>query len=133
MKRTGMPQRRKPLSPAAREANSSGLARTAILTTRTRLRPVSDKRRAENRQRRDMVTVLYPERPKCSVPWCPSLADDLHEPLLRSRGGSITSPENACPLCRPHHDQVTFAPESELQWAYDLKILVHSWDRDGAA
>lgn len=97
------------------------------LARRTPLRAVSARRVKENRQRRKMTDALFPDRPKCSVPRCPSLADDLHEPLTRARGGSITDPGNACPLCRPHHDQITFAPESELGWAYDLGLLRHSW------
>jgi hypothetical protein len=92
------------------------------------LRPVSAKRARENRQRRQMVTDLYPERPHCARPGCPRMADDLHEPLTRARGGSITDEANQVPLCRPCHDEVTFRPESELQWAYDAGLLVHSWD-----
>lgn len=75
-----------------------------------------------------MIAALWPERPKCYVPWCPLPADDVHEPLTRARGGSITDPANARPLCRGHHDEITFRPESELQWAYDLQLLIHSWD-----
>ena len=91
-----------------------------------------------------MVAGLFPERPLCVVydasqrtpgpipdeviSRCGRWADDVHEPLTRARGGSITDPDNAFPLCRPHHDEVTFRPESELQWAYDLGILIHSWD-----
>jgi hypothetical protein len=99
-------------------------------TRRTRLRAQSDKRRKENRERREMANRLWPDgRPRCVVPWCTRLADDLHEPLTRARGGSITSPENAEPLCRTDHD----ALEDEPQWAYDLELLVHSWDKRTAA
>jgi hypothetical protein len=93
------------------------------------LRQMSAKRRAENRQRKAMAAAMFPDgRPPCAVPWCGDGADDLHEPLTRARGGSITDPENAVPLCRKHHDMITFRPESELQWAYELGLLVHSWD-----
>ncbi len=107
------------------------MKRTAGLQRGTGLKPVSAKRRAENRQRRAMVADLYPERPHCARPGCPSMADDLHEPLTRARGGSITDPDNCVPLCRPCHDEVTFAPESTLAWAYAAGLLRHSWD--GAA
>lgn len=100
-----------------------------------RLRPVSLRRQAENRQRRAMVDGLFGgERPLCAVwealqpGWCTRWADDLHEPLTRARGGSITDPDNAVPLCRACHDRITFRPESELQWAYDMGLLIHSWD-----
>jgi hypothetical protein len=96
--------------------------------TRKPLKAVSAKRAAENRERRAMVGRLYPERPHCARPSCPRMADDLHEPLTRARGGSITDEANQVPLCRPCHDEITFRPESELQWAYDAGLLVHSWD-----
>jgi hypothetical protein len=60
------------------------------------------------------------------------MADDVHEPLTRARGGSITDPGNAVPLCRQCHDEITFQPESELGWAYDLGLLRHSWERTDA-
>jgi hypothetical protein len=91
------------------------------------LRAVSAKRARQNRERRAMVAALYPERPHCARHGCPSMADDLHEPLTRARGGSITDPDNQVPLCRPCHDEVTFAPESTLGWAYDAGLLKHSW------
>ena len=102
---------------------------------RTPVKPVSGKRLAENRERRAMVKRLYPERPPCGRPGCPRLADDLHEPLSRARGGSIVDPGNQVPLCRECHDEVTFTPESELGWAYAAGLLVHSWDagKDDAA
>jgi 5-methylcytosine-specific restriction endonuclease McrA len=92
----------------------------------------SARRKTENRQRRKMVAGLFGgERPPCRRPGCTRLADDVHEPLTRARGGSITDPANAVPLCRPCHDEVTFRPESELGWAYDAGLLRHSWDGDG--
>ena len=87
---------------------------------------VSRKRARENRQRRAMADQQWPDgRPRCVVPWCKRLADDLHEPLTRARGGSITDPDNAVPLCRPCHDEIGDEPG----WAYDLVLLAHSWDR----
>ena len=94
---------------------------------RTRLAPVSARRQAANQQRRAMIQVLYPERPQCGRPRCTRLADDIHEPLTRARGGSITDPRNQVPLCRPCHDEVTFRPTSELGWAYAAGLLKHSW------
>jgi hypothetical protein len=99
---------------------------------RTRLRPVSRKRTAANRVRRAMIARLYPDRPLCAVPSCCQWADDIHEPLTRTRGGSITDEDNQLPLCRGHHDEITFRPESELGWAYELGLLVHSWERKSA-
>jgi hypothetical protein len=123
--------RKKPLGRSAELARTGTVPMQGYTTLRRhqQIRPVSDKRRAENRERRAMVVRLFPERPVCAVPGCGQWADDLHEPLTRARGGSITDPGNAVPLCRKHHDQVTFRPEkSELGWAYELGLLVHSWD-----
>jgi hypothetical protein len=116
MKQSGMPGRSKPLTPGE------------WLGRNVPIRPVSAKRARENRERRAMVRQLYPERPRRGRPGCPRMADDLHEPLTRARGRSITDPGNQVPLCRPCHDEITFRPESELQWAYDLGLLIHSWD-----
>jgi 5-methylcytosine-specific restriction endonuclease McrA len=93
------------------------------------LRQVSARRAVENRQRRAMAKRLWPDgQPPCSRPGCSRLADDLHEPLARARGGSIVDEQNARPLCRPCHNEVTFSPESELGWAYQDGLLVHSWN-----
>ncbi|TDD54540.1 hypothetical protein E1286_04945 [Nonomuraea terrae] len=93
---------------------------------RTPIRRVSKKREQENRRRRAMVRKLWPDmQPGCVVDGCPRLADDVHEPLSRGRGGSITDPGNAVPICRPHHDEVTFG---EPEWAYEQGLKVHSWD-----
>lgn len=130
MKRTGMPQRSAELERGKR------LERGAELGRRAEIRKVSAKRQAENRERRVMVAELWPDgRPQCEWPGCTSLADDVHEALSRARGGSITDKKNAHALCRPHHDYVTFTPESELDDAYQAGLLVHSWDapRSGEA
>lgn len=120
------------------------LERGAELGRRAEIRKVSAKRAAENRDRRAMVAAMFPEQPLCVVymlsqdkpglipdgvlSQCGRWADDVHEPLTRARGGSIVDPENAVPPCRPCHDVLTFRPESELVWAYQCGLLVHSWD-----
>jgi hypothetical protein len=116
VKRGGPIQRHTPLG------NTTPLARTP-------LKAVSDKRKAANRLRRKVVNALFPERPRCAVPNCVRLADDVHEPLTRGRGGSITSADNMAPLCRPHHTQIT---DEQPAWAYELGLLVHSWPGDAA-
>lgn len=121
MKRTGIKrgtarlQRHKPLEGGQPPAR------------RTRLRQQSKRRQKENRERSAMADRLWPGRtPPCIVPGCPRLADDLHEPVTRGRGGAIDDPDNSVPVCRPHHDELTFR---EPAWAYELELLVHSWDR----
>ena len=111
----------------------SGLQSFTGPERRTRIKPVSAKRVAENRERRAMARTLWPELPPCPVPWCGRIADDLHEILSRAQGGSITDPENCIPLCSLHHDEITFFPESKLEWAYALGFLKHSRDADGGS
>lgn len=95
----------------------------------TGLRPQSKKRQAENRERRKVVKATFGGQPMCIAPGCTRWADDVHEPLTRARGGSITDAANMAPLCRPHHDEITF---TEPAWAYEVGLLVHSWDRGAA-
>lgn len=100
----------------------TGLARN------TPVRKVSARRARENRERAAMADRLWPDRREgtvmCTVPECPRKADDLHEPLTRARGGSITSEDNVKPVCRQHNDELTLEPE----WGYRLGFLKHSWD-----
>ena len=130
--------RRVPLKSTGGLGQGSGPVRQA------RIRQVSAKRAAENRQRRKKAAETYPERPLCAVyalfqtrpelvpetviSRCGRWADDIHEPLTRGRGGAIDDPANWATPCRPCHDVLTFTPESELGWAYAAGLLVHSWD-----
>jgi 5-methylcytosine-specific restriction endonuclease McrA len=79
-----------------------------------RIKPVSDKRRAENRERRKMADATYGPAPECGIRWdenCRGLADDLHETLSRARsGGDITNPDICVPACRPCHSKVDDNP-----------------------
>jgi 5-methylcytosine-specific restriction endonuclease McrA len=79
-----------------------------------RLKPVSDKRRAENRERRKMADAVFGPAPECGIRWdagCRGLADDLHETLSRARsGGDITNPDICVPACRPCHSKVDDNP-----------------------
>lgn len=83
------------------------------LARHARIKPVSDKRQAENRERRKMADEVFGPTPECGIHWdgdCRSLADDLHELLSRARLGSITDPENCVPACRPCHSSLTGHP-----------------------
>jgi hypothetical protein len=85
---------------------------------RKRLKPVSDKRQAENRERRKMADEVFGPAPECGIRWdagCRGLADDLHETLSRARsGGDITNPDICLPACRPCHSKVDdFPAEAE--------------------
>jgi hypothetical protein len=83
------------------------------LARHARIKPVSDRRRAENRDRRKMADTEFGPRPLCAIRWgpgCTGLADDLDEILSRGRGGSITDAANTTPGCRWCHTQKTEHP-----------------------
>ena len=136
---TTLPQRTRGLRPVGFTPTVyTGGGETVPGPARAPLKAVSKNRARQNRQRAAMADRLWPGRRDgtvlCAVPDCGRPADDLHEPLTRARGGSIVDPDNSVPLCRPHHDDVTFRPESELRWAYACGILRHSYnDPEGAA
>lgn len=138
MKRGGNLKRTPLRSDPQRTAEWVQASRTPIVRT-SGLPPVSKKRAAENRERRAMADRLWPDRREgtvmcgCGRPECHRKADDLHEPLTRARGGSITDEANGMPLARICHDEITFSPESELGWAYEAGLLRHSWDAPGGA
>lgn len=121
-----MPSRRTPLSQGKPLERKTPLRSTGNLARSKPIAKQSKKRQKQNRERRAMVRELWPDmQPRCIVKDCPRWADDVHEPLSRARGGSITDPENAVPICRPHHDELTFG---EPVWAYEQGLKVHSWN-----
>jgi len=115
---------------------------------RTRLRPVSAKRRAVNAERAKVVAQLRETRRGCEGtallkaaahnapqrdqeayvaalracnPWQKMLQP--HEPRKRSRGGSITDPTNLMLLCDSCHRWT----ESEVRLATEAGMLIPSW------
>lgn len=86
---------------------------------RVRINPVSEKRRAKQRERQKVIARMQRfGRPACQVRWegiCTGLADDAHELRSRARGGSITDPENIVPVCRPCHDHLTTHPKEATE------------------
>ena len=93
---------------------------------RSRIKPMSAKRRAENRKRRKVMLATYGERPRCAlcgplmargvVTGCNGWADDADEILRRSAGGSITDPENVRPVGRRCHDWIGANTKLAREW-----------------
>ena len=82
---------------------------------RSRIKPVSSKRAAENTVRAELRTKMIETRsPKCER--C-KLNDwtDMHERLSRARGGSITDEAGISLLCRACHRFVTDHPKLATQ------------------
>lgn len=122
MKRGGPLKRRTPLK------------QTSSLNRDTPLKPVSKKRAAENRRRRNVIAQVLQTRTVCEAGHaietidrdhrCRRTPDDVHEPLTRARGGSITDPDNMVVICRACHDWVHTHPEA----ATSVGLLVHSYN-----
>lgn len=83
---------------------------------RTRIKPRSDKRASEDQERKRVALETFGESPNCGAclmlvevgvfpaqTGCNGRATEVHEPLTRARGGSITDPANMVPLSRECH------------------------------
>jgi hypothetical protein len=111
------------------------LTRNAPLTGGQPLRRIplklrSTRRQREYRIRRQLARDLEADGPvMCEWPDCTATADDWHERLARSAGGSIVDPENRACLCRQHHDALTFDPDVRAE-AIRLGLVI---TRGGAA
>lgn len=92
---------------------------------RTRLKPMSAKRRKTNATRRANMVAAFGETPACAaqLAGCKGWASDAHEVKSRARGGSITDPTNVKPLCRPCHTYITEHPA----WAEANGWALPSW------
>lgn len=127
------------------------LARKPWNPVRKPVNPFSDKRRRDNAERAKVVAQLRAERKGCEGmrllkeaahhaetdfdraryvkalrecdPWQKVLQP--HEPLKRSRLGSITDPENIMLLC----DSCAEFTEAEVRLATRARMLVPSWSR----
>lgn len=94
---------------------------------RTRLRPVSDKRRRTNTIRRANVIARFGQFPECHAcaplllvgvsrftTGCRGWADDAHEVLSRARSGleeNLTDTDGIVPASRACHDFLTRNPD----------------------
>ena len=111
------------------------LERRTPLVRRTRLRPVSNRRQRQARQRSAFVAEQLAKRPDCEVGRmigayridtygaqyggrlirefypCAGRSVDIHEPLTRARGGSILDVANTVAVCRGCHDWIHDHPQ----------------------
>lgn len=101
---------------------------------RSRINPVSKKRRAENVVRRENLERAWGPRPwSCwlagkvgtlGIPPCYGEVNG-HEIVKASQGGSRTDPANLLPLCNLHNDWVETADRSLV---YDLGLVRSNWE-----
>jgi hypothetical protein len=106
----------------------------AGLLRRVGIKPMSRKRRRENRIRKRNMITAFGQQPMCQlgpalalfgINVCDGRAMDANEVLLRGRGGSITDPANVTPGCRPCHTWVTEHPIE----AVELGLALPSWSQ----
>lgn len=97
------------------------------------LRPVSEKRRAENVERQKLMLEKFGPREewRCQFPqidngfgWGCFGDVNGHEVLKRSRGGSITDMENVVLACQYHNEWVENNPVK----AHELGLAAHNWE-----
>lgn len=96
---------------------------------RKRVNPVSERRAAENVERRAAAMAKWGRYPKCElcqplrdhgvVTGCTGKADDLDEVLRRSAGGSITDMDGARPVGRRCHSWATAHPKEMREWGLE--------------
>lgn len=91
---------------------------------RTRLSPMSKKRRKVSVARRDFVADILSRRTRCEAGSlirshdtqhrCFGYSTDVHEVLTRARGGDILDPDNVRAICRRCHDWIHDHPTESL-------------------
>ena len=94
-----------------RGRNGKGLKRTPLqrktpLKRTGSLAPVSKRRAKTNRQRRKFVEEELTNRVYCEAKIpnvCTTYSVEIHEPILRSQGGSILDRANSVAICRMCH------------------------------
>ena len=96
---------------------------------KTRLSPMSDKRRKVSVARREFVAEVLSHRTRCEAGSvirsvdtdhrCFGYSTDVHEVLTRARGGDILDPDNVRAICRRCHDWIHDHPADSL----DLGLL----------
>lgn len=99
------------------------------LRRKTRINPVSSKRKAEQRVRRKHGIDTYGDRPLCAIRWdhnCRRWADALHELHKAGQGGSRTDMSNCVPACHYCNGMVEEYPVE----AHARGWVVKSWEAD---
>ena len=113
MKRTPLTRkselRRTPLKRTGPPARLARLPRGTAPLRRKGIRPVSAKRRAENAERARVLAALLAANPMCRRCHVRPAVDG-HELTPRSKGGSVTDPENIRMVCRTCHDAIHAHP-----------------------
>lgn len=90
---------------------------------RSPLRRIAARKIAQHEEDMEWRRLRALDHPDCVFPGCSRLMNDLHEPLLRSRGGSISDEDGTVSLCRTHHRYTHEHPVV----AECLGLMVPSW------
>lgn len=112
------------------KAGEKGLTSTGSAKPRKALKPVSEKRKEENKIRRELMLAKFGPREtwKCQIGHLIGTpcfgAINGHEPKARSAGGSIIDMENVMLACNHHNEWV----ESHPNEAHALGLKKWSWE-----
>jgi len=115
---------------------SAPIKRTPLARGTKKIAQVSKKRAKVNAVRRRVIAEVLKTRCRCEAGHaictvdrkhrCLYEAHDIHEPLTRARGGSITDPNNMIVVCRACHDWIHIHPDG----ATSIGLLVHSYNTE---
>lgn len=108
------------------------MKRSGPIKRKSPMKRQSAKTRSATPARRSFVAEQLADRPYCEAGVlieddrheCGMHSTEIHEPLRRSQGGSITDVENSVSICRACHRWVHDHP----RLSYDLGLLVRSTD-----
>lgn len=95
---------------SAQKARENGFGRGPGPSRTGPIKPVSAKRRREQRDRVEMIKRETEHAPVACERCDAAEAVDAHEVTPRSKGGSITDRSNVRFLCRPCHDWIGANP-----------------------
>ena len=105
----------------------TGMKRGKGLSRSKGINAVSDKRKAENRERQKVPLLDYCEAKAAGAPGPCFGQLHRHEVLTAARGGSRTDPKNIRTVCDGHNTAISQDVET-MHWACDNGFLRHSWD-----
>lgn len=98
---------------------------------RSRINPVSAKRRKRNEQERQVRLAFLIAHPYCMAKEAGAPGEcfaslHVHEPWSRARGGPTDDPRNMTTVCDFHNAQISQDAET-MVWAGENNFLVHAW------
>ncbi len=86
---------------------------------RTRLKPVSDKRKKENAKYLKLREDFLEKNPVCQVDYCRAKSKDVHH--MMARGKHLCETAFFLAVCRAHHNEI----ENNKTWARSMGYILY--------